>query len=254
MTYGTEAHASAPATPQGGGNGETRVAIMQPYFLPYIGYFQLINAADVFIVYDNIKYTKKGWINRNRLLSDGHDVLFSLPLRKASDTLDVVERHLAADFKPVKLLGQFHGAYAAAPYYPPTRALLERIVQADAPNLFAFILNSIEAICGHLGVRSRIVTSSALDIDHRQKGQDKVLALCEATGATCYINAIGGTALYDHASFAARGLQLQFLKSRPIEYPQFGAPFVPWLSIIDVLMFNPVEHVQAHLLHHYDLV
>ena len=88
-----------------------RLAIMQPYFFPYIGYFQLIAAVDQFIVYDNIKYTKKGWINRNRMLQNGKDVMFSLPLKSDSDFLDVCERELAADFNRDKLLNQLKGAY-----------------------------------------------------------------------------------------------------------------------------------------------
>src|SRR5215467_5703628 len=97
-----------------------RLGIMQPYFLPYIGYFQLIGAVDLFIVYDNIKYTKKGWINRNRMLLNGKDVMFSLPLRSASDSLDIRERELAADFSRDKLLKQIEGAYRRAPYFSQT--------------------------------------------------------------------------------------------------------------------------------------
>ena len=94
-----------------------RLAIMQPYFFPYIGYFQLIAAVDMFIVYDNIKYTKKGWINRNRMLQNGKDVMFSLPLKSDSDYLDVCERELAADFNRDKLLNQFKGAYRRRPVF-----------------------------------------------------------------------------------------------------------------------------------------
>ena len=86
-----------------------KVAIMQPYFLPYIGYFQLIAAVDVFIVYDNIKYTKKGWINRNRILLNGKDVMFSLPLKSDSDYLNIRDRELSADLSRGKLLNQFRG-------------------------------------------------------------------------------------------------------------------------------------------------
>ena len=94
-----------------------KVGIMQPYFLPYVGYFQLIAAVDLFIVYDNIKYTKKGWINRNRMLLNGTDTTFSLPLRKDSDYLNVVDRELSLDFDRHKLLNQLRGAYIRAPYF-----------------------------------------------------------------------------------------------------------------------------------------
>src|SRR5437763_14407143 len=129
-----------------------KLAIMQPYFLPYIGYFQLIGAVDVFVVYDNIKYTKKGWINRNRLLRDGKDAMFSLPLRKDSDSLDVRARELAADFDRDKLLNQFKVAYARAPYFVRIYPLLERIVRCDARNLFRYLHHPIRGVCEHPGL------------------------------------------------------------------------------------------------------
>ena len=197
---------------------------MQPYFLPYIGYFQLIAAVDQFVVYDRIKYTKKGWINRNRFLLNGSDAMFSLPLKKGADTLDVVERELAPDFERSKLLGQFAGAYRSAPHFAPTFALLERIVRHDDDNLFRFIHHSLSAVCAHLGIGTQIRISSTLPFDNAIKGQEKVLAICESTGADSYVNPIGGTELYAKPVFAARGIDLQFLKPRPFEYPQFGQP------------------------------
>src|SRR5438094_5161824 len=155
------------------------VAIMQPYFLPYIGYYQLIAAVDVFVMYDNIKYTKKGWINRNRILRNGADTTFSLPLKKDSDSLDVVERELAADFNRDRLLNQFKGAYARAPYFAPTFALLERIVHHEERNLFRYIYHANVRVCAHLGVTTEMRASSSVAIDHRLKSQDKVLALCQ---------------------------------------------------------------------------
>src|SRR5690349_10134683 len=114
-----------------------KLAIMQPYFFPYIGYFQLINASDLFIVYDNIQYTKKGWINRNRFLQNGKDVLFSIPLKKDSDYLDVRDRDLALDFNKTKLLNQIKAAYQRAPYMNETYPIIEEIIQFDDINLFS---------------------------------------------------------------------------------------------------------------------
>jgi hypothetical protein len=227
---------------------------MQPYFLPYIGYFQLMRAVDMFVLYDRIKYTKKGWINRNRFLLNGVDTVFSLPLRKGSDSLDVVERELAADFDRSKLLAQFAGAYRKAPHFKPTFALLERIVRHDDNNLFGYIRQSIDAVRAHLGLHTEILVSSAITVDDTLKAQDKVLAICEATAARTYINPIGGTELYARDAFAARGIELAFLKPRLTEYTQFNRPFVPWLSIVDVLMFNPLETVRDRLVFDYDLV
>jgi hypothetical protein len=231
-----------------------KLAIMQPYFLPYIGYFQLIAAVDLFVVYDTIKYTKKGWINRNRLLRNGADAMFSLPLKKDADALDVVERELAADFSRDKLLNQFKGAYAGAPYVTQTLPLLERIIRHDEQNLFRFIHHSIVAVCRHLDIGTEIRVSSAIAIDPDLKGEQKVLSLCEAAGADTYINAIGGMELYSREAFQARGIDLKFIRSRPFDYAQFGAPFVPWLSIVDALMFNPVDAVRQGILTNFDLL
>jgi len=231
-----------------------KLAIMQPYFLPYIGYFQLIAAVDQFIVYDNIKYTKKGWINRNRMLQNGADVMFSLPLKSDSDYLDVCQRELSTDFNRDKLLNQFRGAYQRAPYFEQSFPLLEGIVRYENPNLFQFLHHSIVKTCQHLGITTVIKVSSSNDIDHSLKNQDKVLALCEAIGADTYVNAIGGMELYSKETFRQRNIELRFIKSSPFEYRQFGAPFVPWLSIIDVMMFNPLDAIQACISTNYELI
>jgi hypothetical protein len=231
-----------------------KVAIMQPYFFPYIGYFQMIKAVDLFVVYDNIKYTKKGWINRNRLLAHGRETMFSLPLKKGSDALQVVERELAESFDRKKLLDQFRGAYSAAPYFSQIWPLLERIVLFDNSNLFRYLHHSLVEICTHLGIGSEIAVSSTIPIDHGLKAQDKVIALCRGLHADTYINAIGGRELYSRDEFSSHGIELKFIKAQPIEYAQFGAPFVPWLSIVDVLMFNAPEKVSHMISHNYDLV
>ena len=228
---------------------------MQPYFLPYIGYFQLIAACDLFVVYDNIKYTKKGWINRNRMLRNGTDAMFSLPLLHDADHLDVDQRRLAEAPGPHKWLAQLKGAYRHAPHYGATLPLLERIAACRDDNLFRFLHHALLATCAHLGIDTPIRVSSGIAIDHGLKAQDKVLALCEATGASTYINAIGGTALYSQADFAVRGVELRFIRALPLEYAQSGdAPFVPWLSIVDVLMFNPLETVRDWVRNHYELI
>lgn len=227
---------------------------MQPYFLPYIGYFQLMSAVDRFIVYDDIKYTKKGWISGNRMLLDGRDVKFSLALRAASDYLNVRDRELAPSFDRDKLLNRFNGAYRRAPYFNQIFSLLERIVRFEDTNLFRFLHHSIVEVSSHLGVKTEIVTSSDVAIDGELKGQDKVLALCQAAGADTYINAIGGVNLYSKEAFREKGIDLWFIRSKPFEYPQFGAVFVPWLSIIDVLMFNPLDVVKLRITSNFELI
>lgn len=224
-----------------------KLAIMQPYFFPYVGYFQLIAAVDLFVVYDNIKYTKKGWINRNRLLRNGQDATFTLPLKSASDALEIGERELAGDFNRGKLLNQFRGAYQRAPYFAQTYPLVEQVVRYEEGNLFRFLHYALAKTCEHLGLSTPFRISSEVAIEHRLQNQDKVLALCEALHADTYVNAIGGRELYSRDEFRARGIELKFIQSQPIEYPQFGGPFVPWLSIVDVMMFNSRDQVRTIL-------
>lgn len=225
----------------------TTLGIMQPYFLPYIGYFQLIEAVDCFVIYDNIKYTKKGWINRNRMLRNGSDVTFTLPLRQGSDYLDIRDREIASDFNRGKLLNAFRESYRRAPQFSSVWPVLEEIVMNTAISLFEYVRDSITRICIALGIETRIVVSSSINIDHDLRGQEKVIALCEEIGASRYINSIGGLALYCPDVFRSRGIELEFLRPEAISYSQFEHDFVPWLSIIDVMMFNRPETVRTLL-------
>lgn len=233
-----------------------RVAIMQPYFLPYIGYFQLIQAADHFVIYDNIQYTKKGWINRNRILQNGQDEYISLPLRKDSDYLDVVQRSLADNFRQERdnTLRKIKGLYQKAPHFQQVYPLLEHIYDYPDQNLFRFIFHSLRQVCAYLDIRTEMTVSSTLPIDHSLRSEHKVIAICKATHADAYLNPIGGTELYQSDHFRLHDLDLQFIKSTLVEYPQFGKPFVPWLSILDVMMFNPVEHIRQQLNTAYQIV
>lgn len=217
-----------------------RVGIMQPYLLPYIGYWQLIKAVDTFVIYDNIQYSKGGWVNRNQILSNGQKRMFTIPLKKDSDYLDVRERRLSdnvlVDIK--KILGQIEAAYKKAPYFQDVYPLLKRLLLNEERNLFEYIYYTVIEILDYLGVTTKLIISSSLGIDHSLKSQEKVLAINNKLGAKVYINAIGGQELYDRTSFKQQGIELLFIESMLPEYKQFNHEFVPYLSIIDVLMFN----------------
>jgi hypothetical protein len=233
-----------------------RLGIMQPYFFPYIGYFQLMNAVDEFVLYDNIEYTKKGWINRNRILINGKDVFVTLPLKKDSDYLNVADRFLADKMMTLLpwistergiLWNRIIAYYKKAPYFNDVYALIENCLLYEDNNLFGFLLFSLTMVKRYLGIQTPFVTSSTIPIDHNLKSQDKVLAICKARQATTYINPIGGVDLYQKEDFGKAGINLQFLKANEIEYKQFDNKFVPWLSIIDVMMFNSREEIHKML-------
>ena len=231
-----------------------KIGIMQPYFLPYMGYWQLINLVDEFVVYDNIEYTKKGWINRNRFLQNGKDVLFSLQLKADSDQLPVFSRELSPSFERDKLIRQLREAYRKAPGYNENFPLIEEIINYPENNLAAYIENSIRKICDYLGIQTQLTISSGIKIDHENlKAKGKVIGICKALDATDYINPIGGLDLYDKGEFAEQGIDLTFLKSRALHYKQFGYDFIPHMSILDVLMFNSREDT-IKFLGEFDLV
>ena len=233
-----------------------KLAIMQPYFFPYIGYFQLINAADKFVVYDNIQFTKKGWINRNRILVNGAAEYISLPLSKGSDYLNIDQRKLAGTFKTerIKLLRRINESYRKAPQFDTIYPLIESVINAEEENLFGFIYQSLQAVCQFLDIKTEFIISSTLPIDHQLRSQDKVIAICDALGANQYINTIGGKELYSKEIFQQYNIELNFIQSGTVEYPQFTNEFVPCLSIIDVMMFNSKEKVKEYLQNNYTII
>ncbi|AXI40692.1 WbqC family protein [Sulfitobacter sp. SK011] len=232
-----------------------KTAIMQPYFLPYLGYFQLIEAADIFVVYDTVQYTKKGWINRNRMLRNGEAVMFTVPLKKESDYLNVSERHLSDTFDPHKLCSQIEGAYRKAPEFGKTMPLIDTILHFQAETLFDFVHHSISKCCDHMGIATPVRISSQIEDSLPDlHGVQRVIDICERVGATGYINLPGGRDLYAPADFQTHGLKLEFLQPSLSAYPQIGADFVSSLSILDVMMFNSVDHIASTLLREWDLV
>lgn len=224
-----------------------KIAIMQPYFLPYIGYWQLINSVDVFVVYDNIQYTKKGWFNRNRFLQNGQAKIFSLPLKKDNSYLDVIERFISDEYKREKLISVFKNAYCKAPFYKENFEIIEKIIRNNDQNLFNYTYNSIKELCNYLDIKTEIIVSSSININHDLKGKNKVITICKELKADEYINSIGGVELYDKNEFFNNNIHLEFLKPQKIEYQQFNDVFVENLSIVDVLMFNDKKTIHKIL-------
>ncbi|MEQ8304025.1 MAG: WbqC family protein [Cyclobacteriaceae bacterium] len=231
------------------------IAIMQPYFFPYIGYFQLMNAVDEFIVYDNIQFSKKGWINRNRILVNGKDLFITIPLRKDSDYLHIQDRYLAEAW-PIerkKMLNKIIENYRKAPYFPKVFPMIEGCILFEEPNLFQFVYNTIKNVTEYLNIQTKVTISSTIPIDHGLKSEEKVISICVNKNATNYVNPIGGLDLYSKDRFESKGITLQFLKTNEIVYSQFKNEFIPFLSIIDVIMFNSKNDVNS-MLRSYTLI
>ena len=240
------------------------LAIMQPYFLPYIGYMQLMNAVDTFVLYDDVAFINRGWINRNRLLINGQEYMFTVPLRDASQNKHINEVSLADDPKwRSKLLKTIEQGYRKAPYYGTVMPITENSINFATGSIADLVHHSLIELNQYLGLTTRLVASSSVYGNSHLKAQERILDICRQESATRYINPIGGMELYDKPAFAQAGIELNFIQSKRVEYPQLnrtriggaaGADnFIPWLSVLDALMFCDVPTVRV-MLGEYELV
>ena len=219
--------------------------------MPYLGYFQLLNLVDRFVIYDNIEYTKKGWINRNRIILNGEISTISIPLKKGSDFLNINERYLAEnwDREKIKLINRLRQAYIKAPNFSVFFPIIEEILNEENKNLFEFIFNSIIKIKEFLEIKTEIIVSSHLKVNHDLKSQDKVLEICNDLGAKSYYNSIGGENLYFKESFDKVNIDLNFIKVNDIKYNDFNSH----LSIIDIIMHNSRNEIN-YLLNQFSII
>lgn len=218
-----------------------KLGIMQPYFLPYIGYWQLINAVDKYVIYDDVQFIKGGWINRNNVLINGQKQLFNLLLSGASPNKLINE--ITVQDNQTKLIRTIELNYKKAPMFQQVFPLFLHIMEHSDKNLAKFIGNSIVEISKYLSIETEFIYSSTLDKDNNLRAQDKVLDICKMLNANKYINAIGGADLYSKDDFNKVGIELSFLESEYVQYKQFKNEFVPHLSILDVLMFNDISKI-----------
>ncbi len=233
-----------------------RLAVMQPYIFPYLGYFQLLSAADRFVFFDDVNFIKKGWIHRNQLLVSGQKNLFSIPLQRASQNKLIKDTYLhPSDYGRWRntFLKTVDQNYRQAPFFPAVYDLLSQVLRGAHDTIADLAIDSVESVAKYVGLSIDFRQSSSLPYDRSLKGQDKIVAICQQQKATTYVNLIGGTELYDAVTFATNNVALYFVKSADVLYPQQGNSFVPNLSILDVLMFNDVHQINQ-LLEQYTLI
>lgn len=234
-----------------------KIAIMQPYLFPYIGYFQLINCADVFVIHDNVQYIKNGWINRNKFLINNQAGRFTFPVKKASVYENINNRYFVDEMNQrvkIKFLKLSYLSYHRAPYFLECQSLLDEILSYENLNVANFVENSIRIICSYLDIDTPILIESKLELPDGFKSEDKVIQVCKSLKGDCYVNAIGGMSLYSKQHFDEKKLDLKFIKTKEsLSYRQFHESFIPGLSIIDVIMFNSKAEIKK-LLNEFELI
>ena len=224
---------------------------MQPYLFPYIGYWQLIHAVDTFVIFDDVNYIKKGYINRNNILVNGQKQTFTLELMSASQNKLINDIDIGNNIE--KLLKTFEMAYKKAPYFEEIFPIIKKILLHDEKNVAKLIGYSLTKISNYLGLNTKIIYSSSIEKNNTLKAQEKIIDIVKRLQATDYINAIGGQELYEKARFLNEGLNLHFLQTELQEYQQFKNQFVPYLSIVDVMMFNE-KKTTMRMLEKYKLI
>ena len=233
-----------------------KLAIMQPYFMPYIGYFQLINLVDKFVFYDDVTFIKQGWINRNQILINDQAKLFSVPLSNASSHT-LIKDVLISDIRYEKWKKSFLSTimfnYKKAKNYEIVEALIERILLTPPKTISDLAIKSVIEISNYLDLDTEFDVSSQNYGNTHLSGQDRVLDICQKENVNTYINPIGGMELYSRDIFSERKIELMFISAHKTIYKQFSSDFIPFLSIIDVLMFNDKKQV-LEMLNNFDLV
>ena len=223
-----------------------KVAIMQPYFFPYIGYFSLIKVVDLFIFYDDVNYIKGGWVNRNRILINSEAKYLTLNVKNGSPNKLINE--IEIDDNRQKLLKTIEQNYKKAPYFKQVWPLLETNLKLKTTSLADIAINSVRSVTNYLGMKTKFEISSVSYPETKGlERSERLKQICRKTHADTYINAIGGIDLYDKNDFLKNHINLQFLKPQLLQYKQYKETFIPGLSIIDVLMFNSIEDINKML-------
>ena len=223
-----------------------KVAIMQPYFFPYIGYFSLIKVVDLFIFYDDVNYIKGGWVNRNRILINSEAKYLTLNVKNGSPNKLINE--IEFDDNRQKLLKTIELNYKKAPYFKQVWPLLETNLKLKTTSLADIAINSVRSVTNYLGMKTKFEISSVSYPETKGlERSERLKQICRKTHADTYINAIGGIDLYDKNDFLKNHINLQFLKPQLLQYKQYKETFIPGLSIIDVLMFNSIEDINKML-------
>jgi hypothetical protein len=225
-----------------------KIAVMQPYFFPYLGYWQLAKAVDRFVIFDDVQYIVRGWINRNRILVNGAPRHITVPIAAASRQTQIRDVRLSAD-RPwrEKLSTTIRQSYARAPFFDEVFPTVDSLLRCQAERLCDYLRFQIESLSSLVGITAGFELASSHPGAPGLRGQARILELCRKFNARTYVNPAGGRTLYDAREFAHAGVELRFISPAQQSYGQRVTPFVPDLSIIDPLMELGISEVRRRL-------
>ena len=226
----------------------SKVALMQPYFLPYHGYFKLIKSVDSFIIYDDAQWIKRGWINRNKIIFKGESDFITIPVNNSPLKTPINQKLLNLNnlekYKN-KIISKVHYTYKSYPYFNSGYSLLKEILSFKALHASEFIINSLILTCDYLGLTNSFYLSSSFKGHESLKGQKQVVSIIKNLNCDNYINSIGGRKLYDENFFKSQGIKLNFLSANPIKYSEEldNQNINTELSILDLIMRESPSYI-----------
>jgi hypothetical protein len=229
------------------------LGLMQPYFFPYLGYFDLISRCDQWIVFDTAQYIRRGWVNRNRILHPTVSWQYiTVPVNKHNreTPINEMETNPYGEWAP-RILGQLQHYRKKAPGYAVTVQLVEECLSSRETNLARLNVITLRKTCETLGIsfHAHVLSEMNLTLGPVAGPSDWALRISEALKADDYINPPGGYQLYDPRTFAASGIKLTIQEPFQFDYKCPGYKFEPGLSVIDALMWNSPESIRGYLNH-----
>jgi hypothetical protein len=229
-----------------------KIAIMQPYIFPYIGYFQLLNVVDKFIVYDDVSFIKQGWINRNYILANNKPLLFTIPIANLSSYKQINETKInLAVYQQWKtrFLKTVQYNYQKAPYFNPVFDGIRQVLDSNTDTLVTILLKNLQFVIDYLNLQTQLVPSSAVYNNNQLTGQERIIDICKKEQATCYYNLIGGKSLYNKTDFEQASVALKFITpSKNTNEAQVHMQEIhSQLSMIHILMQYSPERIQEQL-------
>ena len=225
-----------------------KIGIMQPYIFPYIGYFQLINLVDKFVFYDDVNFNKRSWINRNKILINNKEFLFSIPLNHPSQNTLINKIFISYNYNwKRKFLKSLEKSYHKAPFFKEVFSIVQQVLSKEKKMISEICIKSVTSVLAYLDIQTLIIKSSSIYQNQHIKGQDRIIDICKKEDSNIYYNLIGGLNLYDREKFFSNGINLKFIQANKSNYKQFTDVHIPNLSILDILMFNSKEQIRKML-------
>lgn len=224
-----------------------KLAINQPYFFPYLGYFSLIDNVDEFILFDTPQFIRHGWIERNQILKPtGEPLYIKVPLIKHKRETPIIDIQIRnSENWQDKIFAQLVPYKKWAPFYFEVVNLLKEIFSFETDSITELNYHSLTKVCEYIGIKTPIKIWSKMNVEigEVREADEWALKICKALKADTYINPKDGISFFDVKKYQKENINIQFLDFKVEEYTQLNNEFTPYMSIIDVMMFNDKKSI-----------